>query len=349
MAYYLGDTIVADTTGWRVPLASSQPASPVEGQVIYNTTTKRLEMYDSGYWIEVQDSNRPYLYRSIITTGYAAGGYANGTPWRNINRMVHATDVCTNLGDQLPEAAGYVSGGSSLTKGFIWGTSASHPGSSTTIGAFNMVTETNAGTGYGGLLAARDDAGSIFKEHYFGFIGAGGSGHVDVFNFTTEQAYAGNQGVDMGGSGNGTGLSDETKGYLFAAGASWQLTYATNQTYTLTDSAISGGSHQKGINSKVGKGYIGNESGYNAGYTLRRWTFATDTNIGNVNKPIGASGEENFDMGQDRQYMMGMYNGAQNNRGWRFAYSTDSGYELGAGSVRSGIVGSSSGHCFWKP
>jgi hypothetical protein len=67
-----------------------------------------------------------------------------------------------------------------------------------------------------------------------------------------------------------------------------------------------------------------------------------------VAKPIGNSGEENFDMGQEKHYMMGMYDGAQNNRGWKFTYATDTGFELGAGSIRTGVPGGSSGACCWK-
>jgi len=105
---------------------------------------------------------------------------------------------------------------------------------------------------------------------------------------------------------------------------------------------------QKGISSKLQKGYIGNEGTYNGGYNLRRISFVTDTSLGTVAKPVGNSGEENFDMGQAHQYMMGMYDGAQNNRGWKFSYSTESGAELGAGSLRTGIAGGSSGQCVWK-
>jgi len=67
-----------------------------------------------------------------------------------------------------------------------------------------------------------------------------------------------------------------------------------------------------------------------------------------VTRPLQNSGEENYDMGQEHQYCMGMYDGAQNNRGHKFFYTTDTGYELGAGSVRTGIPGGSSGICGWK-
>ena len=67
-----------------------------------------------------------------------------------------------------------------------------------------------------------------------------------------------------------------------------------------------------------------------------------------MSKPHGNCGEENFDMGQDWQYMMGMYDGLQNNKGWKFSYATDSGSQLSGGSLRSGQPGSSSGHGSWK-
>jgi hypothetical protein len=81
---------------------------------------------------------------------------------------------------------------------------------------------------------------------------------------------------------------------------------------------------------------------------LRRWSYATDTNIGTVAKPMANTGEENYDMGQDHQYAMGSYDGLQNNRGHKFSYATDSGVELGSGSIRTGVPGGSSGHCVWK-
>jgi hypothetical protein len=67
-----------------------------------------------------------------------------------------------------------------------------------------------------------------------------------------------------------------------------------------------------------------------------------------VARVLTNSGEENFDMGQDHQYCMGMYDGAQNNRGHKWFYSSDSGYELGAGSIRTGVPGGSSAGCVWK-
>ncbi len=37
--------------------------------------------------------NSQWLYRSIYTHGYLAGGYKGSTPWRSLNKMWLATEV----------------------------------------------------------------------------------------------------------------------------------------------------------------------------------------------------------------------------------------------------------------
>jgi hypothetical protein len=357
MALFLGSTNVSDQNGIRVPrfASSSRPASPVQGQVIFNTTLNTLEIYDGGYWNATFDQNRPFKFRTIITNSYVCGGYKDSVPYLNVNRMQHATDVCTNLGDRLPAFMSYVSGACNLTKGFAFGSAGGAFGGTGSMHAFNMATETSGGF-VGSMRNARDMATVGFNEHFFAYIGAGGTGDVDVFNLTTEAMYANNMGPDVSGSDDGGACCDETAAYMFTTSGQVKLYFATvtGQTvpspgYTITDTGIrSAHGQQRGISSKDGKGYAGNEGSWNGGFNLRRFSFATDTQFGTSPKPVGNSGEENFDMGQDRQYMMGMYDGAQNNRGWRFNYSTDSGFELGAGSVRTGLPGGSSGVCFWR-
>jgi hypothetical protein len=352
MGLYLGANVLHDNKSFAVPklTTAGRPVSPTVGQIIFNTTTNKLESWNGTEWIAVTDDNRPFLYRTVITTSYVAGGYKDGNPWRNANRMVHATDVTTNLGDLLTVPAAYVSGACNLTKGFIWGASTSHPGSSTQTVAINMATETSAGSvSDWNLRQARDDAGTVWKETEFAYIiGAGTDGFIDVFNLTTESMYRSNTGASSL-TGYCGSFNDERAGYVWSETAAQKIIYSTTVSYSVSDSRVRAAhDQQKGINSKVGRGWCGNEGTYNGGYNLRRWEFTTDTNLGTVSKPIGNSGEENFDMGQAHQYMMGMYDGAQNNRGWKFTYSTDSGFELGAGSIRTGITGSSSGHCFWK-
>ena len=122
-------------------------------------------------------------------------------------------------------------------------------------------------------------------------------------------------------------------------------------TETISSSSSSWSAHgqQKGISSKVGKGYAGNEGSYQGGYNLRRWDESTDTNIGNITKLRSNCGEENFAMGQDWQYMLGCYGSSlQNNDSWKMFYQTDTGVLNPAGLPPAVNAGTSSGHCGWR-
>jgi hypothetical protein len=394
MSFIIGNTVVG-TTGIVAPVFTNnnRPTNATTGYVIYNTDAQQLQGYfgniggQSGIWRTIGGNiatGSAYLYRTVITTGYVMGGYQNSSPWKNVNRMNHSTDVMTNLGDLLTNSGAYTSGTNNNSKGFIWSTDNSFPGSSTTTSAFSMITETGSGLNTNwNMRVNRNNMGTIFKETLYAYIVGGGNADVDVFNLTTETmladfTYIGNY-IQMGGvtpyntpisgdtsssdSSNAIGtMSDETAGYGYCDNGTFRLTFATSTVsgidparsglsgdYYISGANVNLGAHgqQKGINSKLNRGYAGNEGNYNGGYNLRRWVFPTQTYT-TISKPIGNSGEENFDMGQDHQYMMGCYDGSQNNRGWRFSYTTDTGYELGAGSVRTGVAGGSSGACCWK-
>jgi hypothetical protein len=107
-------------------------------------------------------------------------------------------------------------------------------------------------------------------------------------------------------------------------------------------------SQQKGISSKVGKGYAGNEGSYSGGNNLRRWNLSNDTNVGNIAKFQLDCGEENFTLGQDWQYMLGNYDGAQNNENWKMYYATDTGTANVSGLSPTAQAGQSSGQCGWR-
>ena len=377
MAFFNANTSVLSDQGIFLPqkTTATLPANPVEGQVVYNTDNRRMEIYDAGVWKDAADIRHgTFLTRQVITTGYVMGGYQSSSPWKNVNRMVHATDVMTNLGDLLTYAGTYTSGACNLSRGFLWSTTGDMT-AGTTTSAINLATETTAGVNSNwNTWQAHDDIATVFKEHQWAYI-AGGTSGMDQFNLTTETM----QGLISASSVAsvadmtpfGDAISTDTHGYMYSSALAVKLTFSTTTALTLngdflkvrkspsSDGTVSLGAwwttgsmcthpQQKGISSKLQKGYIGNEGSYNGGYNLRRISCTTDTSLGTISKPIGNSGEENFDMGQAHQYMMGMYDGAQNNRGWRFSYSTESGYELGSGSLRTGVPGGSSGQCVWK-
>jgi len=328
---------------------SADPANPVAGQVYFNTFSDSLRLYDGTKWGHVAGTGS-FLTRQIISYGFVMGGYKASTPWTNVNTMSHATDVMTNNGNILTMAGGYVSGVCSLTNGHMFGGHAAISTATTHTASLNMFTM----TGFNGpvMTTARNDSATMHKEHEMAWIVGGGSAVVDVMNLTNDTMYA-TQSINSANTNGGTGHgahSGETHACAWGDGASnVQFAFATGTSVTQS-TAIAAGFHgqQKGISSKVGKGWAGNEGSYKTGYNLRVYSYDTGTMGTTVAKPIGDCGEENLDMGQAHQYMMGMYDGVQNNRGWKFSYTTQSGAELGAGSVRTGVTGGSSGHCVWR-
>jgi hypothetical protein len=74
----------------------------------------------------------------------------------------------------------------------------------------------------------------------------------------------------------------------------------------------------------------------------------TSTTSGTVGKPRTNCGEENLTVGQDWQYCLGEYNGAQNNGSWKFFYATETGVSGASTMEPKGKGGSSSGACGWR-
>ena len=334
-----------------------RPTGQPTGTVIYNTDRKALEYYDGAEWQACGDE-MPFLYRQVITKGYVLGGYKSSSPWTNVNRMQHSTDVMTDLGNLLQYAGSYVSGFCNLDSGFLFGCDGTWPGTSAQTSSFLMRAETTktASTNHN-MTVARNDSGCCFKEWYEGYIMGGGSTQIDRFSGITETMSAAIAGFTSSSAGSssyqyGTSTISDENFSIFGDGA-WTQKLVHNihsvqaNVETWGGGAMTSNGQQKGISSKLGKGWVGNEGTYNGGYNYRRWDLNTETNLGTVARPIGNTGEENYDMGQAHQYMHGMYDGAQNNRSQKFYYNTETGLELGSGSQRTGVPGGSSGACTW--
>jgi hypothetical protein len=292
---------------------------------------------------------KPFLTRQIIARGYVAGGYANSSPWTDVSSINASTDVAGSHGNLLGSAGGYIGGGCSLTTGYAFGSGGM--GNYSTASRFNMVTKTGQSDmsmpyTVGDCESIQDNAPGTGGARGLWINGNSSSGGMKLTVATDTYS-----GFSTSLSQAGTGASS----HMTELWGIWWDDNATNRKFvfaTETESANGGAAgfygQQKGISTKLGKGYAGNEGSYNAGNNLRIWNYVTESLSGTVGKPIGNSGEENFDMGQDHQYMLGMYNGAQNNRAWRLNYSTDSGYELGtSGQPSAPGSGRSSGGCSW--
>ena len=292
----------------------------------------------------------PFLQRTIINTAYAMGGYRDAVAWNNTNKTITATDTTTNLGDGTQELShNYHAGACSKNLAYVFGAPGAHGTASNYIIAFNMRTEqaySSSGSRY--MAVSSIYAGVMFKEHYTAWITQGGYGSgVEEFNMNTETLVGTIAGAWT--TEAGWAMSHENFGIAYASDSnSRTFHFATRTSVARPGTHPSAHHQQKSVQSKLVNGYAGNEGSYNAGNNMRRTNFYTDITSGTVAKPVTNSGEENFTIGQDHQYMLGMYNGIQNNISWRFNYASETGITGGASLEPKGKTGMSSAVCSWR-
>jgi len=343
---------------------ANRPASPRSGSLYLETSNSGsfLMLYtgvsniDSGWERIAAQEPVPiaFKYRQIINYSYLAGGYKNSSPWKNVHKTTNVTDQTTHIGELLDYPANYTSGACNKTIFFVWSvnTDSAHHGPATVAdtytSAINMMTDTNyAHQSKFDLANSRSDLGTIHKETEVAYLFAGGTSTMEKFNLSNETRLSTTFSSYDSGDG-ASGFSDESNGFGWGSWGGFKFSFAS-ETHVSTATMWGAHGQQKGISSKVGKGYAGNEGSYNGGYNLRRWSNSTDTNLGNVSKPHANCGEENFTMGQDWQYMLGNYDGSgQNNTSWKFYYTTDSGTTSVTGLAPAVNAGTSSGHCGWR-
>lgn len=291
-----------------------------------------------------------FKYKQIINYAYTACGYKSSSPWTSVHKTVSSTDQTTNLGNLMQYAGSYISGACSKKVLWLWGASNSFPGDTTQAIATNMFTDSAYSlTSAMNLVQSRNDSATVFKEHDFSWTSGGGSSTVDKFNFHTEtmrtSTFTGGTAGGDGHGGNG-GFSDQHYGYWGYSGGTQKITFASDTFASHTSFWVYG--QQKGMSSKGRKGMTGQQGSYSGGYHFNRWYFPTDTNLGAVAKPQPNCGEENFTLGQDHQYMLGNYDGLQNNENWKWYYATDTGTANVTGLSPTAHAGQSSGQCGWR-
>lgn len=281
----------------------------------------------------------PWLYRQIITTMYMVGGYKDSTAWSNANRFPRSTEVCTNLGNGCIDNYNYKSGMCSDNDGYVFGAGGGHNTALNATSKFRHRTEVKvANPGGPGYSCANTYTAFAPDRNRSYTVGEGVS---NCFRFTAStEAFAT---IGGGQGGQAAGVSGENKG-IFWGDANRSINFSTEAQASIS---MAGGAHpqQKGLSSKVNLGYGGNEGSYNGGYNHRKINITNET-YNTITKMLANCGEENFAMSQDRGYILGEYNGAQNNNVGRIIYATDA-IASGFTSVQ-GNGGSSSGHCFWR-
>jgi hypothetical protein len=293
--------------------------------------------------------NVPFKFRQIITRGYTISGYRDVVTFRSCNLTVHATDTTTNVGDQIQQSFNYKCGANGHSIHYAFGAGNGHVVASTFTAAFNMRTETQFGN-LMNLASPRVQAGCAFNEYYWAWVTGSGTEATEEFNLSTETRTSSNVG-NSGMTAYAWAMNGETFAIFYGDGG-WQrtFTYATRSFAARGQTLPGNMDQQKSVQSKNGFGWAGGDGTYMGGFFFRKTNMVTNTlqssNIGT--KPIQNCGEENPDMGQDWQYVIGTFDGAQNNRAWRYNYATDSGFEGGASMQSKGVPGRSSGTNGWR-
>ena len=333
-------------------MAINFPASPTTGQE-WVTTSGKLYFYDGTGWTTRASTLtpdpflvNPFRYRSIYTRGYVSCGYQNSSPWKNVNRTVHATDTTSNLGDQFDQIGAYLDGGYSDYTQYVYGLAGSFQAASTHASAFNMNTEVGKATSTNyDMKTARVFHVAIMNPSLTAAYITGGNGTAtDKHNYATETMYsAGTVPGNPSVGGNCTKMLGQYRGWVIGSGSNAWIAFDTE---TWTNGGMTSGTdgYSKILSSKNGFGW-GKSAGNTATLSVTRWSDVTGTSYGVVCSTPDSSGEENYQTGQNWGYCLGQYNGVQNNNTHKITFATDACAAMGAATQPQGHGGMSSGAC----
>jgi hypothetical protein len=333
-------------------MAFSFPSSPTTGSQ-FVAPTGIIYLWD-GTWTttgDTQASNpftNSFLYRSIYTKGYMSGGYKNSSPWRNVNKTIHATDLTTNLGDKLVYNSSYIGGGFSDFNTYVYPSTGAVGGSGTIVESMSMTTETMFALDSAKYLkTSRSDCEALMTPALTSaYIVGGGTTAVDRHNFVTDIMFS-------AGTAPASPLAGATAGavaVIFGQYKAWISQGAGSSFTWVTETWATGGmswatdGQPKGLSSKHGHGYGGSGS-YAGSVNVSKFSEATGSTLATIARNK-TNGEENFQIGQNWGYMIGAYDGnAQNNDAGRMNYLTDVWTALGSDAQPKGHDGCSSGCC----
>ena len=359
----LKNTSLSSTGYLRVPVGTSaQRSGTTQGSLRYNTDTSTIEYYSTLHNSDWQDFTIPWYTRQIVVAGYVMGGYKSSAVWRNVNRTDHSNDTSVDLGDLLARSGNYKSGAVGLDRAFYFGTTNAHNASGNITTGFSMRTD-SAFTTQGGsnMGVSRGHMGAVYKEHLSTWITGGGNSGVERFDTITEMFHTRpglNTTAGQGGStaGGPWGTSAENYGTWYMGegyttqNLCWNFTFASETLLLRPGTQPGDHFQQKNISSKLVHGYIGNNGSWAGGYTYRRTNHLTDTTTSGsfMNKAYTNCGEENYTLGNDKSYMLGQYNGLQNNLSAKFVYASETQTTGGSTMEPKGPAGRSSGFGAWR-
>lgn len=178
-----------------------------------------------------------------------------------------------------------------------------------------------------------------------GYIYGGGTTVTDKMHFASETMYTTTTSPVTWGPTDGIG--GQNYAYILGLSSTTGCQYMSFSSDTFTQWSGYSGTYTSDGNNKTLMSKYGWFYASVGGNQDSRYAKMNDTNqsyMSTINK-LGAFGEENQQMGQDWGYMLGMFNGQQNNWATKTTYSTDTTVTLGFVSQPKGHYGTSSGCC----
>ena len=200
------------------------------------------------------------------------------------------------------------------------------------------------GTGGWTMKAARNNHNCASSQAYTcGYTYGGGTNVVEKLHFPSETNY---RTTDLPGSPGATAaVGGQNVNYISngTTGNQWFMTTSNDSftTWTWTGApGTTGGGNNHALMSKYDKFYWGYD-----GSNFYKFNEGSPPAYVAVVAKASYSTEENYQMGQDSGYMIGMYDSQQNNRTIKYNYTTDTGVNLGFAAYPKGHLGASSGCC----
>jgi hypothetical protein len=264
-----------------------------------------------------------------------AGAYIDGS-WSDYNAYVHGTN------DAFTGASSHTSS-YSLANGTLrvrGSGTYSPPGASS--GGFPTDTGTS-GIGGWDMGSARQNGliGGVNQTGQLGYICAGGAAATDKFYFSSEIMFAG---PAIAAAWTYSACAHgQNVGWFSFQGNRYYLTWSNDTWSSWTGSVASPDGWCKILSTKLGYHYGG--TGANVTSGICKFSDSTGVDITTSMSKIRACGEENFQMGQNWGYMLGQYDGQQNNQTVKYNYLNDTLMQLGTGAQPKGHFGQSSGAC----
>jgi hypothetical protein len=280
-------------------------------------------------------------------------GYVTGTAWNEGSQSdarVHTSSI--NLHNGAARTRGYGSYGTGPKSGTTtptFGYQGLNPNADGINYGDGYQAEGTNDPGVGGwdMSVPRHTHGGFTDQvDQRGYAIGGGYSAVDKMDFPTETMYTSSTSSTVAGGATTGGFGQTVGLATFGSGSNYKMAFSNDSWSSWGGSAGSNtGSdgYRKFLNTKLGYTYQGTSSNVTLGWAqLNDTTGAIITSFNG----ISAVGEENLEMGQNWGYMMGNYNGQQNNMAWKFTYSNNAITALGPVGQPKGHNGQSSGICF---